>query len=194
MRITVLCFILAISAVSVATTQTPKADSETNLTCEPSVFFSNPVSLHDIRDDQQTQGFTKWLMNKVGDVSQICIKWLNRGKKYLSKKITSFMSNDSGPVWLKAAKYMTKEKEESSGLSAGVWAVITFIIALFSIAAAPGFGLLVLLTSFILAMIGTVRDKDGLAILILVLSGLTFLFVLVLAMFEALLAITFFGL
>ncbi|NBB89557.1 MAG: hypothetical protein GVX96_07225 [Bacteroidetes bacterium] len=194
MRILVLYLILSFASVSIGLTQTPEAGAKAISTCEPTVFSSNPISLQDIRHEQGTQSFSKWLMNKMTNISRMPAEWLHRGKKYLSKKITSYMGNDSVHLWLQAAQYITNEKVKSSGLSTGVWALLTYILAVFSIAAAPGFGLLVLITSFILAMIGTVRDKDGLAILILVLSGLTFLFVLVLAMFEALLAFTFFGL
>ncbi|NBC24553.1 MAG: hypothetical protein GVX78_02940 [Bacteroidetes bacterium] len=194
MRILVICLMLSFASVSVGLTQTSEAGAKAISTCEPTVFSSNPISLHDIRHEQGSQSFSKWLMNKMRNISRMGAECLHRGKKYLSKKIASFLGNDSVHLWLQAAKYVTNEKEESSGLSIGVWALLTFLLAVFSFAASPGFGLLVLLTSFILAIIGTVRDKDGLAILILVLSGLTFLLVLVFAMFEALLAITFFGL
>ena len=194
MRSLFICISLMISLVSISIAQPPKPFSKPVIGIEPTLVTEKQLSIEDIHRKQQRLGFSKWVLQKVKKTVRGLEASISRRKTKLFQKILPpVVKVISQPGW-SAVPFKAAEEEESEGLSVGAWALITFLASLLFLPLSPGFGLLTLLVSFILSMVGTVRDKQGLAILILVLSSITFLFVLILALFDALLVVFFFGL
>jgi len=195
MRSLFICISLMISLVSISIAQPPKPFSKPVMSIEPTLVSEKQLALEDIHRKQQRLGFSKWVLQKVKKTVRGLEASISRRKTKLFQKILPpVVKVISQPGWSAVPFFKAAEEEESEGLSVGAWALITFLASLLFLPLSPGFGLLTLLVSFILSMVGTVRDKQGLAILILVLSSITFLFVLILALFDALLVVFFFGL
>jgi len=194
MRPLFICLSLIILLASISTAQSPKPISEPVMSIQPTLVSEKQLALEDIHREQKRLGFSKWVLQKVKKTFRGLEATISRRKTKLFQKILPpVVKVISQPGW-SAVPFKAAEEEESEGLSVGAWALITFLASLLFLPLSPGFGLLTLLVSFILSMVGTVRDKQGLAILILVLSSITFLFVLILALFDALLVVFFFGL
>ena len=192
MRPLFICLCLIISLASISTAQKQKPSSEPVIGIEPTLATEKQFSLEDINRKQQRLGLSKWVLRKMKKTVRGLEASIARRKTQLFEKILPPAIKVISQARLSATLFNAEEAEESEGLSAGAWALITFLASLLFLPLSPGLGLLTLLVSFILSMIGTVRDKNGLAILILVLSSITFLLLLVLALFEAFLFAFFF--
>lgn len=186
-------FILIISIHPAFSISQPSAESGYGLsTCEP-VSYDLPTDLKS--DTEVKKGNANW-HNWLGGKVKKSWRSIRRKFRKVNKQVKGYtrqvvLKGVTHPLLLPA--FFSDAQVEKDGLSTGFWALITYLASLVFLSFIPGFGLLVLLASFIIAMIGTVRDKDGLAIFILVMSAVTFLLVLVLALFEAFIIFAFFG-
>ncbi|NBB89279.1 MAG: hypothetical protein GVX96_05790 [Bacteroidetes bacterium] len=154
-------------------------------TCEPISYEQDFLPMEAVERHSENQGFKKWILAKGKKTIRKIAAGVKRTKKQLKYHIVQWAIKTVVPPAVMPTVFAKSDGEENKQ-SIGFWSLMTYLASLLFLVTVPGFGLLVLLASIVMAMIGTVRDKNGLAILVLVLGFVTLLFLLILALFESL--------
>ena len=185
MREIIIFIVLSYSFSGLSFAQFNHTDSLKLSTCEPISYEQDFLAIEAVERHSEKQGLKKWILAKGKKTLRKIADGVKRTKQQLEYHIVQWtMKTVPHPAVMRTV--FAKNDGEENKRNIGFWSLMTYLASLLFLVTVPGFGLLVLLASLIMAMIGTVRDRNGLAILVLVLGFVTLLFLLILALFESL--------
>ena len=160
-------------------------------TCEPISSGQVFLSSAELTKRSENTGLKNWILAKGKKTLRKMAVSVKRTKTQIGFYVRQWaMKSVAHPAVMRIV--LANSNGEKNKKSIGFWSLMMYLASLFFLAFVPGFGLLILLASLVIAMIGTVRDKNGLAILVLVLGFVTLLFLLILALFQSLFVVLFF--
>jgi hypothetical protein len=160
--------------------------------CEPIADAKYQPSFMEVNSESKKGRLYSWLRSKVGKTVQ-SLNAKVQTAKYKVQQYTKKLLWKGATHPVLARTIFANTLDEKKGMGLGFWALMTFLGSLLFLAILPSFGFLALIASIVMAIIGTVRDRDGLSILVLVLGFFTLLLLLIIALFQSLFVVFLLG-